>query len=270
MNEAATPAGGEAFLERGGSPSVSKAGASSRTAEPVRNHEGSDSLWVARLLHACDSFYPTGSYAHSFGLEGLTQAGVVRDRESLRAFLLEFVLPPLAHTDLPIAARAWQAAGAAPPDWEKLRELSFLAAALRGARELREASEAVGRQRLELAAMLHGGIAAELHQRAQAGAWPRPACIAAAIEGRAIGAPCEAVLTGLIYAAVVGIVSAAVKLLRLGQNAVHTLLAETLARAPALVAEALAFDLARVGTFNPWWDIAAARHEAAEFRLFIS
>jgi len=226
--------------------------------------------WIAGLLHTADSFYPTGAYAHSFGLEGLVQVGTVHDRATLRAFLLEFVLPPLARTDLPVAARAWEAAGAEPPDWAGLRELCFLGAALRGAREPREAAEAIGRQRLELAALLHGGLAREFNQRAVDEGWPRPTCVAAAIEGRVLGAPREAVLHALIYAAVAGMISAAVKLLRLGQNALHTLLAEVLARAPALIAEALAIDPAEVGTFNPWWDIAAARHEHADFRLFIS
>jgi urease accessory protein len=230
----------------------------------------SNSRWIAGLLHTADSFYPTGAYAHSYGLEGLVQAGVVHDRATLRTFLLDYVLPPLAHTDLPIAAHAWAAAGAEPPDWARLRELCLLGSALRGAREPREASEAIGRQRLELAALLHGGLAAEFNARAVAEGWPRPACVAAAIEGRVLGAPREAVLHALIYAAAAGMISAAVKLLRLGQNALHTLLAEVLAQAPALLTEALQVNLADLGAFNPWWDIAAARHETADFRLFIS
>ncbi len=225
--------------------------------------------WLAGVLHASDTFYPTGAYAHSFGLEGLTHEAVVHDRASLRQFLLESVLPSLARTDLPIAARAWDAAGE-PVDFARLRELCFLASALRGAREPREASEAIGRQRLDLAAMLHGGVARTVNERAVAEGWPRPACVAAALEARVLGAPREAVLVGLIYAAIAGIVAAAVKLLRLGQNAVHTLIAEVLAETPRLIAGACRLGIDELGTFNPWWDIAAARHERADFRLFIS
>ena len=195
---------------------------------------------------------------------------MVRDREGLRTFLSEYALPPLATTDLPIAAHAYDAAGANPVNWEKLRQLCFLGSALRGTREPREASEAIGRQRLDLAALLHGGVAAEFNQRATAGDWPRPASVAAAMEGISIGAPREAVLSAMVYAAAAGMISAAVKLLRLGQNALHSLLAEVLAQTPALVSRALAVDLDAIGTFNPWWDIASARHEHADFRLFIS
>jgi len=225
--------------------------------------------WVAGLLQTSDSFYPTGAYAHSFGLEGLVQDGIVTDRAMLRHFLLEEVLPQLARTDLPVAARAWTAAGE-PIDWEGLKEACFLGSAVRGAREPRDASEGIGRQRLELAARLHGGLAAAFNLRAAAEGWPQPACVAAAIEGRMLGAPAAAVLAALVYSASANLAAAAVKLLRLGQNAVQELLAEGLAGAPALIATALSLKTADIGAFNPWWDIAAARHETADGRLFIS
>ena len=227
--------------------------------------------WIARPLQTTDSFYPTGTYAHSFGLEGLVQAGAVRDRATLREFLLGQVVPQLGRTELPIAAHAWDAADT-PPDWATLRTLCELGAALRGTRELRAASAAIGAQRLDFAVTVHGdvGLAAEFNRRAAAGGWPRPSCVAAALEGRALGAPREAVLAAVLYGALSALVAAAVKLLRLGQNASHTLLAEALAAGEAEVAAATGRALEELGTFNPWWDIASARHEAADFRLFIS
>ncbi len=227
--------------------------------------------WIARLLQTTDSFYPTGTYAHSFGLEGLVQAGAVRDRATLREFLLGQAVPQLGRTELPIAACAWDAAGAAP-DWETLRMLCELGAALRGTRELRAASAAIGAQRLDFAVTVHGtgGLAEEFNRRAAAVGWPRPSCVAAAIEGRALGAPREAVLAAVLYGALSALVAAAVKLLRLGQNASHTLLAEALAAGEAEIAAAPGRALDELGTFNPWWDIASARHETADFRLFVS
>ena len=227
------------------------------------------SQWVAGLLQTADSFYPTGAYAHSHGLEALVQSGVVHDRATLRTFLFDYMLPALARTDLPLAVQAWAAAGETP-DWERLRALCLLGAALRGAREPREASRSIGRQRLALAAALHRGFAAEFNRRAVAGDWPAPASLAAVVEGRTLGVPLEAVLAALVYTTATGFVTASIKLLRLGQNSCQTLLAETLAQTPALIAQALRLDPGDIGAFNPWWDIAAARHETADFRLFIS
>lgn len=225
--------------------------------------------WITLLLQASDSFYPTGTYAHSFGLEGLVQAGVIHDRESLRAFLLQEALPQLARTDLPVAAHAWSAAGD-PVDWDQLGFLCELGAATRGTRETRQAAAAIGAQRLDLGAKLHGGLALEFSLRAAEGGWPRPSCVAAAIEGRTLGAPQEAVVAAVLYGGVSALVAASVKLLRLGQNAIHTLLAEALVAGEGACAGAASVPLESIGSCNPWWDIASARHETANFRLFIS
>jgi urease accessory protein len=64
--------------------------------------------------------------------------------------------------------------------------------------------------------------------------------------------------------------AAAVKLLRIGQNGSQSLLTEALAQAPEIIVAAQAVPLEEIGWFNPWLDIAAARHETADGRMFIS
>ncbi len=226
-----------------------------------------DAAWIAGLLQAGDSYYPTGGYAHSFGLEGLVQEGVVRDRDTLRAFLDLTVLPALRHAELPLAAHAWRALGV--PDWEAVGELCRLSSALKAPRELRTASENIGRQRAELAAGLHDSALARDFV-ARAGAWPGSSAVAAALEGRVLGAPLAGVLTGLFYSTVAAVLAAAMKILRIGQNATQALLTGALARAPELIAAAEVTPLERIGWSNPWLDIASARHETADSRLFIS
>jgi len=225
--------------------------------------------WMCGLLQAVDSFYPTGSYAHSFGLEGLVQAGVMRDRETLRAFILQSALPALRQTELPIAVHAWRAFG--KPDWKTVGELCVLSAALKTAREARLASENIGRQRAELAAQLHRSpLAAEFLQHAATHRWPMGAAIAAALEGRVLGAPLPAILAGVCYANLASLLSAAMKILRLGQSAAQSLLTEALTTAPAMMTTAETLPIDEIGWFNPWLDIAAARHETADARMFIS
>lgn len=227
------------------------------------------SAWIGGLLQMGDSFYPTGSYAHSFGLEGLVQEGVIRDRATLQTYLVRAVLPALQHADLPIAAHAWRAFEA--HDWPAIGELCVLASALKSAREARDASERIGRQRAELAAHLRAApLAREFLRRADENRWPCAAPVAAVLEGRVLGAPLEAVLAGVMYATLASVLSAAMKLLRLGQNAAQSLLTESLASTPALLATAASVPLEEIGWFNPWLDIAAARHEAADARMFIS
>ena len=227
------------------------------------------SSWLPALLQASDSFYPTGSYAHSFGLEGLIQEGVIRDRATLREFLLRSVLPALRQTEMPLAAQAWQALGTA--DWAQVEALCRLSSALKPSRELRTAAENIGRQRAELAAMLHAHpLAQEYLHRAQAQSWPFSSAVSSALEGRVLGAPQVAVLSGVYYASIAALLSAAMKMLRLGQNAAQALLTEALAEAPAIIAAAEQVPFDEIGWFNPWLDIAAARHETADARMFIS
>lgn len=236
------------------------------TSDPATS---TDAAWLIHLLQAGDSFYPTGSYAHSFGLEGLVQEGAVRDRATLRDFLFLSALPALRHAELPLAAHAWRAF--AVPDWPRLGELCVLSSALKTAREARLASENIGRQRAELVANLHAApLAQEFLRRAAAENWPHSAAVSAALEGRVAGAPLQAVLAGVCYASLAAMISAAMKILRLGQNGAQSLLTEALARTPALIATAEHTPLEEIGWFNPWLDIAAARHEAADARMFIS
>ncbi len=230
---------------------------------------GTDAAWIVGLLQAGDSYYPTGSYAHSFGLEGLVQAGTVHDRATLRDFLFLSALPALRHVELPLAAHAWHAYGA--PDWNKIGELCVLSSALRTAREARLASENIGRQRAELAAHLRAApLAQEFLRRGTAENWPHSSAVSAALEGRIFGAPLDAVLAGVAYASLAALLAAAMKLLRLGQNGAQSLLTEALAAAPALIAAAQNVPVEEIGWFNPWLDIAAARHETADARMFIS
>ncbi len=238
------------------------------TSAPATN---TDARWLVGLLQAGDYFYPTGGYAHSFVLEGLVELGVVHDRESLRSFFILSVLPTLRHAELPLATHAYAALEPSAPDWPLVGELCTLAHALKSPRELRLATENIGRQRAELLSRLHAHpLAAAYLARAAAESWPFSAAVSAALEGRVLGAPRDAVLAGITYSTLSATLAAAMKLLRLGQNAGQSLLTEMLGHAPELIAIATTIPVAEIGWFNPWLDIASARHETANARMFIS
>ena len=85
-----------------------------------------------------------------------------------------------------------------------------------------------------------------------------------------VGPALAAVLAAVCYSAVAGVIAAATKLLRLGQNAAQSLLTEMVALCPAMVGPSCELPLDEIGWFNPWLDAASARHETANARLFIS
>jgi urease accessory protein len=199
----------------------------------------------------------------------LVQEGVVHDRATLKSFFELSTLPALRQAELPLAVHAWRALG--NEDWAAVGELSVLSSSLKTAREARMAADNIGRQRTELMATLRRHpLAVEFMKHAAKEGWPFSPAVATALEGRVLGAPLPAVLGGVYYASVASLLSAAMKLLRLGQNASQSLLTETLAEAPAIIAAAQQVPREDIGWFNPWLDIAAARHERADSRMFIS
>ncbi|HEU5079336.1 MAG TPA: urease accessory UreF family protein [Opitutaceae bacterium] len=229
----------------------------------------SNVAWFARALQLNDSFYPTGAYAHSFGLEGLVEQGVVRDRETLREYVFASLIPALARNEMPLACHASR--GFAEQNWDLVGEVSLLSAAIKSSREARVASENIGRQRAELCASLHKSeLAREYLERSQREGWPYSSAVSCALEGHVIGMPRDAILASMFYSAVSTLLAAAMKLLRIGQNGSQSLLTEAMSHATKTISAAQNVALTEIGWFNPWLDIAAARHERAEARLFIS
>src|SRR5216683_1727189 len=109
---------------------------------------------LVSLLHFADSAFPTGGYAHSFGLEHYCQAGIVRDRDGLERFLLTQLEGAAGPCDATAAAGALRALGRG--DLEACRRLDEALEAMKVVKEFREGSRQMGRQTLRVAAALIG------------------------------------------------------------------------------------------------------------------
>ena len=84
------------------------------------------------------------------------------------------------------------------------------------------------------------------------------------------GAPEEAALQVIIYQTYSALVQANLKLLPVGPSRMQEVLKQSVASATTKLHEIKAISDEQLGSFNPLWDIAAARHERAPARLFIS
>jgi urease accessory protein len=223
--------------------------------------------WLPALLQLSDAAFPSGSYAHSFGLEEIVRQGQVRDEASLCAFLQEHVIPALTHVDLPIVRESRCAAISA--DRVDLIALDRLAAALRVPRELREASLQTGRRRLSILIRLRP--APELKLLDQISREDPLACHHSVVWGASCAAvPATASLEAYYYHSVSCLCTAAPKLIRIGQEGTQRVLSACLREADRRVAQALGIPREAIGWFDPILDIASMRHEIADERLFIS
>ena len=214
------------------------------------------SLSIPTLLHLSDSALPVGAYAHSFGLEGLCQAGIVESVSDFERFLLRDVAHALLSVDLPLAALAWQS------DAESLVELDQLSRAARPSRQLREAASKIGRQQRKIFRDTWELTIPTLpHDQSPV--------VTGALLKRA-GVDLETTAWSLAFQTYSALTQASLKLLPLGPQATQRLLTLALREIAPKIGKTLTLSPEEVGTFNPVWDIAACAHERAPARLFLS
>lgn len=230
---------------------------------PDQNDDASEDglAWIAPLLHLSDSALPVGAYAHSSGLEGMVQMGIVHDADSLGLFLLRDVAHSLRHIDLPLVHKAHAAALDVHDD--ELERLDRLSWALRPARQIREATSTIGRQQLRV----------YRETWAPQNLPSLPHCQSPVVIG-VIAAfshiPARAAMLSLAYQTYSGLVQASLKMLPVGPQATQKLLHRALAEIRSTLTDAIDFADEKLGSFNPLWDIAASRHERAPARMFLS
>ncbi len=223
--------------------------------------------WLASLLQVTDSAFPTGGYAHSAGFEQIVQLGLVLDEATMAAYLRDHVWPALIHFELPIVRLSREAA--LSDDVAELLALDEMVDAAKGARELREASRALGCRRL--ATQRGIGLAAIPPDFARRIAENLTPGHHAVVFGAALAVvPETALLTAWSFQALSSLCLTAPKLLRMGQDAVQRVLAAALATEEANIEISRAVTRDDLGWFDPAVEIASMRHEIAHERLFIS
>jgi urease accessory protein len=223
--------------------------------------------WLPTLLQCADPLFPTGSYAHSFGLEELVQLGVVHDENSLADFLSRQLLPGMEKLELPYLRFGLTCT----LDVATLSELDREIHAWKLASEARLASIQIGNRRL---AALHKNwpseLTSEFLRRLRAGHTFGHHLIAYALQSRLQHIPLEAALLGYGYQGLAGACTAALKLIRIGQDGCQRVLTLALKELPNVVARSLTIQRNEAGYFSPLLEIATMRHALAEERLFMS
>ncbi len=224
----------------------------------MQNKPADPMLW---LLQANDTAYPSGAYAHSFGLEELVEAGVITTATDLENFLEKQILPALLTFELPFFARAHAAAVA--QDSDELFALDTELDAWRIPSELRDASRRIGSQRLDLLALLDPSPLI-LHQRKIS---PRSHhLVVTALELSSL--PLAQAARAFAFQSIAGLTAASMKLMRIGQTSCQQISRRTLVRLGEKIDAALSHEAD--GWFNPLLEIASLRHARANHRLFIS
>jgi len=221
------------------------------------------------LLHFGDSAFPTGGYAHSFGLETYCQAGLVRDREDLERFLLAQLEGSTGPCDATAAVGVLRAA--LGHDLGACRGIDLTLEAMKPVREFREASRQMGRQTLRVAAALtEERRLVEYAGDVDTSLAPGHHAVAYGLAAAALGWAPEAAATAYLYSSTALLVGAALRLLSMGQLEGQRVLWSLHPVIERVARDAAARDVGEIWSFAPGIELAGITHASLDMRLFRS
>ena len=222
-------------------------------------------MQLLALLHLTDSAFPTGAFAHSYGLETYTQTGMAHDRATLIEFLNGRLLDGMARFDLIFLREAMGA------QQTTLDELDEQLSAMLTVYEIREASVQVGKRFLKAALPLYGNERARHYFAAiQAKQVNGHFVLAFGVIAAEMRIPVEAALLSYAQTFVMGQAAAAVKLINIGQTHTQQVIHALQPVIHEAVSTALTCALDDLHVFTPALDIQSMQHEFLFRRLFIS
>ncbi len=224
---------------------------------------------LIRLLAWLSPAFPVGGYTYSHGVERAVEEGTITDGDTLRRWIDGALTYGPARVDADLLRETWTAV--TTNDHVAFERTHALGETMRGTPELALESLQQGESFLTTvnATWPHPELTrwTELLRAAgRAPAYPIAVGLAAATHG----VPLEATLSAYLHAFAAALVSAAVRLVPLGQ----TVGQQTLAALEPTIAEAttasLARDLDQLGSAAPLIDLFSIAHETQHVRLFRS
>jgi len=226
-----------------------------------------DTLGLLNGLRFIDSFFPSGGYAFSSGLEAAVQGGAVRDAQDMSRYVTDLLRNGLGRREA-VAVGAAQEAGAAgvvQPALDADRELETM----KTSRESRLASGQMGRHLMRVAGGPGGSPVLQeflgyVEERKTPGHLP----VSLGLTLGAWGWIKEDAIAAFLYQTSTALVSAALKLLPIGQRQGQWLSESWLPLIADLSREAATGPEMRA--WVPIQDIYAMRHAGLTTRLFRS
>jgi urease accessory protein len=220
-----------------------------------------------RLMTWLSPAFPVGAFSYSSGIEWAVEAGDVTDAAMLRGWLASMLADGAGFCDGVFLAHAHRAASCA--DHDALREVAELAAAFAPSRERHLETTAQGRAFMEIARAAWNCEALEpLVAAIGGGAMVYP--VAVGVVAAAHRMPLAGTMHGFLHAVTSNWISAAARLVPLGQTDSQRVLSALEPVVVATAGRALQASLDDAGGANFRADLASMRHETQYTRLFRS
>lgn len=227
---------------------------------------GDPQATLFRLMTWLSPSFPVGAFSYSSGLEWAVEAGDVTSEETLAAWLAAMLTDGAGFCDGVFLAEGHRRATAGDPG--ALADVAELAAAMVPSRERQLETTAQGRAFVEivLAAWRCEGLAEAMAAIGTAPAYPVAVGVACAMHRL----PLPMALHAFLHAVTANWISAAARLVPLGQTASQRTLAALEPVVAVTAARAQSATLDDLGSATLRADLASMRHEAQYTRLFRS
>lgn len=224
-----------------------------------------DNTGLLQLMSWLSPAFPIGSFSYSHGLEQAVETGLLSDPAGVTDWIATVLSHGSGWIDAVLFLEAHRALCHDAP--QRLAEIAELAEAWRGTAETALESRAQGRAFATALIACWPSVAVER--------WLAPLAspsyaIAVAVAAAASGIAEEAALAAYLHAVAANLVSAAVRLVPLGQTDGQRAVRSLAQRIPDIVLAARTAALDDLGTATPMIDWVSMRHETQYTRLFRS
>lgn len=219
-----------------------------------------------QLMSWMSPSYPVGAYTYSHGIEYAVEAGLIKDRAQLTAWLKDVIEFGAGRTDTILLAEAYRAAQ--NKDEALLFEIAELGFACCPTKELALETTAQGRAFVTITDEVFPSASLSALKDTWKGSVIYPVAVAAIAADRGVGL--EETLVAYLHGFVSNLVSAAVRIIPLGQTDGQRTIAALEEAAARQVQTALFSTLDDIGTATLMVDWCSAQHETQYTRLFRS
>ena len=224
---------------------------------------------LLRLLQLTDTAFPTGAFAHSFGLETYVARGIVDTADRLESFIANTLL----HTVAPSDGVAAIAIARASADWGSLLQLlDWRLTAMKTVSEFRQASQMLGTRFLRTATQVFALPRASLYLEAiDAKQLHGHLSLVYGLACHDLDLPLWPALAAWFRHYCASLVSVGVRLIPLGQTAGQMLLVQLGTTIVTAVERTLEQGIDDMTSFAPGQEIAGVIHrDMLTTRLYIS
>jgi urease accessory protein len=214
-----------------------------------------------RLISWLSPSFPVGAYTFSHGLEYAADAGLVSSSTELQDWIETVLRYGTGRVDAMLIRAAYDASE------EELQDIIELASAMKGTSELSKESRSQGQA---FAKTVASAWHCDLSGLIQGEGIEAPYSVAVALACKGSNIPVASVLTAYLHAFVSNLVSAAMRLIPIGQTDGQKIIAGMADVVAEVVDDAMRSPMTDIGSSTPMVDWASMQHESQHTRLFRS